>query len=34
MTALNTTDLRSQIAVPRNERLIVALDVADRKSVV
>lgn len=29
MTALNTTDLRSQIAVPRNERLIVALDVAD-----
>jgi orotidine-5'-phosphate decarboxylase len=29
MTALNTTDLRSQIVVPRNERLIVALDVAD-----
>lgn len=29
MTALNSTDLRSQIAVPRNERLIVALDVAD-----
>lgn len=29
MTALNTTDLRSKIVVPRNERLIVALDVAD-----
>ncbi len=29
MTALNSTDLRSQINVPRNERLIVALDVAD-----
>lgn len=29
MTVLNTTDLRSQIVVPRNERLIVALDVAD-----
>ena len=29
MTALNPTDLRSQIVVPRNERLIVALDVAD-----
>ena len=29
MTALNSTDLRSQITVPRNERLIVALDVAD-----
>lgn len=29
MTALNSTDLRSQIIVPRNERLIVALDVAD-----
>lgn len=29
MTALNSTDLRSQISVPRNERLIVALDVAD-----
>jgi orotidine-5'-phosphate decarboxylase len=29
MTALNSTDLRSQICVPRNERLIVALDVAD-----
>ncbi|MGI9142163.1 MAG: orotidine-5'-phosphate decarboxylase [Fluviibacter sp.] len=29
MTALNSTDFRSQITVPRNERLIVALDVAD-----
>jgi len=29
MTTLSTTDLRSQMAVPRNERLIVALDVAD-----
>lgn len=29
MTALNLTDFRSQINVPRNERLIVALDVAD-----
>lgn len=29
MTALNSIDLRSQITVPRKERLIVALDVAD-----
>ena len=29
MTALNSTNLRSQMTVPRNERLIVALDVAD-----
>jgi len=29
MTDLNRTDLRSKVMVPRNERLIVALDVAD-----